>query len=141
MRLGLTLINHRSQRITLLGLLLSLALGLTLCPSARAEAGSLSILSARPIAGARSLNGALAQLKSSLRMGAIGERDHGFEKALFRIILYLASAIFFVVQMAPLYSRFRSRRFESNSENRPRAWEAVWSAIPAVILLALILAL
>jgi heme/copper-type cytochrome/quinol oxidase subunit 2 len=63
---------------------------------------------------------------------------------IFSITLYLASAVFVAVEIALLFSLFRARRFreslQSNGDTeQPRPWEAVWSAIPAAILLVLIL--
>ena len=64
---------------------------------------------------------------------------------IFSITLYLASGLFVLVEILLLYSLFRARRHRemipgSNRDTeQPRPWEAVWSAIPAAILLVLIL--
>ena len=64
---------------------------------------------------------------------------------IFSITLYLASALFVLVEILLLYSLFRARRQRetisgsNGNTEQPRPWEAVWSAIPAAILLVLIL--
>ena len=59
---------------------------------------------------------------------------------IFSVVLYLTIALFVIMNIAMLYSVFRSRRqrLPDDGEKGPRAWEGVWSAIPAVILLALL---
>jgi heme/copper-type cytochrome/quinol oxidase subunit 2 len=66
-------------------------------------------------------------------------------EAIFSTVLYLASALFVAIEIALLYSVFRSRRNggslseDGGSRSLPRTWEVVWSVIPATVLLVLIL--
>ncbi|MEW6731166.1 MAG: cytochrome c oxidase subunit II transmembrane domain-containing protein [Acidobacteriota bacterium] len=59
---------------------------------------------------------------------------------LFYIVLYFTIAAFVVVQVARYYSGFRSRYQDREKvEFSNKTWEGIWTAIPAAILLALIL--
>jgi len=91
--------------------------------------------------GALFLTVAVDRLKSGLvDLEKRLSNSRGLEKRSFYIVLYSTGLAFVLTEIALLYIMFRSRRNEESvSADRPRAWEALWSAIPAIILLILVL--